>query len=467
MEDVKRLLKKCGLPILILLFAGIAVVICLGKLYTEERKVAEIKLTMVLRKKSILLIMVFLIGCFVCACGKEKSVVGETLVEDTEEVSSTEKTKSAGEEAAEQWKKGYGLPVDEQEKKEAANDCKKMMELIFDIYKDADKGTASNVVLNDETVLEMQKRLMETGYPVSTLVTYSNMENYESVDRFLEECTDGKSGSVVIYEIHGDGGIGRMKFIFDGTEMYVVSAGGIWNDNNKPGMTYISYTRIKEWKYTEKGWFGYELCVPEPPEVSEIMDGSCLIRIKPMTEEQREMSERLVLGLGYQGQNLLCSNWSTENMSDLDYNGMFEYLYGMKYGKKFNSEDYPNGIPKEEFESLIMEYLPVTAEQIREYAVFDEEKQTYYWERLGCFNYTPTFFGTSLPEVVGIKENDDGTVTLTVEAVCDTVICNDAVITHELTVRFAEDGSFQYLGNEILNDGITSIPDYQYRIRKE
>ena len=417
------------------------------------------KPTVLFKKKSILLIMVFLIGCFVCACGKEKSVVGETLVEDTEEVSSTEETKSAEEEAAEQWEKGYGLPVDEQEEKEAANDCKKMMELIFDIYKDADKGTASNVVLNDETVLEMQKRLMETGCPVSTLVTYSKMENYESVDRFLEECTDGKSGSVVIYEIHGDGGIGRMKFIFDGTEMYVVSAGGIWNDNNKPGMSYISYTRIKEWKYTEKGWFGYELCVPEPPEVSEIMDGSCLIRIKPMTEDQREMSERCVRGLGYQGQNLLCSNWNVENMSELDYNGMFEYLYGMKYGEKFNSEDYPNGIPKEEFESLIMEYLPITAEQIREYAVFDEENQTYLWARLGCFNYAPTFFGTSLPEVVAIKENEDGTVTLTVEAVCDMVICDDAVITHELTVRFAEDGSFQYLGNEILNDGIMQIPD--------
>ena len=421
---------------------------------------------MVLRKKSILLIMVFLIGGFVCACGKEDSVAGESLVEDTEEVSSTEETKSAEEEAAEQWEKGYGLPVDEQEEKEAANDCKKMMELIFDIYKDADKGTASNVVLNDETVLEMQKRLMETGCPVSTLVTYSNMENYESVDRFLEECTDGKSGSVVIYEIHGDGGIGRMKFIFDGTEMYVVSARGIWNDNNKPGMSYISYTRIKEWKYTEKGWFGYELCVPERPEVSEIMDGSCLIRIKPMTEEQREMSERCVRGLGYQGQNLLCSNWNAENMSELDYNGMFEYLYGMKYGEKFNSEDYPNGIQKEEFESLIMEYLPITAEQIREYAVFDEENQTYLWARLGCFNYAPTFFGTSLPEVVAIKENEDGTVTLTVEAVCDMVICDDAVITHELTVRFAEDGSFQYLGNEILNDGIMQIPDYQYRIKE-
>ena len=206
--------------------------------------------------------------------------------------------------------------------------------------------------------------------------------------------------------------------------------------------------------------------MPEPPEVSEIVDGSCLIRVKPMTEEQREISERCVQGLGYQGQNLLCSNWNAENMSELDYNGMFEYLYGMKYGEKFNSEDYPNGIPKEEFESLIMEYLPVTKEQIREYAVFDEENQTYYWARLGCFNYAPTFFGTSLPEVVNIKENEDGTITLTVEAVCDMVICNDAVITHELTVRFAEDGSFQYLGNEILNDGIMHIPDYQYRIKE-
>ena len=143
---------------------------------------------------------------------KRDSVAGESLVEDTEEVSSTEETKSAEEEAAEQWEKGYGLPVDEQEEKEAANDCKKMMELIFDIYKDADKGTASNVVLNDETVLEMQKRLMETGCPVSTLVTYSKYRKIiESVDRFLEECTDGKSGSVVIYEIQDDGGIGRMK----------------------------------------------------------------------------------------------------------------------------------------------------------------------------------------------------------------------------------------------------------------
>ena len=421
---------------------------------------------MVLKSRNILLIMALLIGCFVCACGKEDSIAGEHLVEDTEAVSSTEETTSTEEEAAEQWEKGYGLQVDEQEEKEAENDCMAMMERIYDIYKDEDKGNASNVVLNDETILEMQKKIMDTGYPVATLVTYSNVENYESVDSFLEDCTAGKSGSVVIYEIHADSGIGRMKFIFDGTDMYVVSARSVWIENGKSVMSYISYTRIKAWNYTEKGWFCYELCVPEPPEVSEIVDGSCLIRIRPMTEEQREMSEKCVRGLGYQGNNILCSNWDYNHMEKLDYNGMYEYLYAMKYQEAFNSEDYPNGIPKEEFESLLMEYLPVTAEQIREYAIFDEENQTYLWARLGCFNYAPTFFGTSLPEVVDVKENEDGTVTLTVDAVCDMVICDDAVITHELTVRFAEDGSFQYLGNKILNDGIMKIPDYQYRIKE-
>ena len=82
---------------------------------------------MALKRKSILLIMVFVMGCFVCACGKKDSVVGESFVEDTEEVSSTEETISAEEEAEEQWEKGYDLPVDVQEREEAETDCKKLM----------------------------------------------------------------------------------------------------------------------------------------------------------------------------------------------------------------------------------------------------------------------------------------------------------------------------------------------------
>lgn len=105
------------------------------------------------------------------------------------------------------------------------------------------------------------------------------MENYEKADQFLADCKKGKSSFVVIYEVRQDGGINRMKFTYDGIDMYVISTSGIWMKNDIPGIAYTSYTRIKEWEYTENGWFCYKLCVPEPPEVTEIKNGSQALRI--------------------------------------------------------------------------------------------------------------------------------------------------------------------------------------------
>lgn len=232
----------------------------------------------------------------------------------------------------------------------------------------------------------------------------------------------------------------------------------------KDGVRSTSYDEIKEWEFTEKGWFCYNLVVPEYPEVTEVVDGSCMIRVKKLSEETQKMTEECVTGLAYQGNNLLCSNWDKNHMEDLDYNGMYEYLYQMKYKVAFPSEKYLDGIPKEEFEELIMEYLPVTAEQIQQYSVFDAESQTYAWQSLGCGNNTLSYFATSVPEVVDIRENEDGTTTLTVDAVCEMILGEDAFITHELLVKFSEDGKFQYLGNKILENGIEKIPTYKYRI---
>ena len=35
----------------------------------------------------------------------------------------------------------------------------------------------------------------------------------------------------------------------------------------------------------------------------------------------------------------------------------------------------------------------------------------------------------------------------------------------EITIKENRDGGFMYMGNKILDDGINSIPGYQYRIR--
>ena len=91
----------------------------------------------------------------------------------------------------------------------------------------------------------------------------------------------------------------------------------------------------------------------------------------------------------------------------------------------------------------------------------------YAWAPLGCGNYAPNFFGTSELKVWAVVVCGKGTVTLTVNAVCDMVICDDALITHDLTVKFKEDGSFQYLGNEIRKEDRNNVPEYQYRVKGE
>ena len=62
-----------------------------------------------------------------------------------------------------------------------------------------------------------------------------------------------------------------------------------------------------------------------------------------------------------------------------------------------------------------------------------------------------------------VKEKEDGSFILTVEAVSQQEIPNSVLLRHELKLRFEDDGSFQYLGNEIVDEGVQKIPEYEYR----
>ena len=405
---------------------------------------------------------------FCCSCSQKTNDVKKTSSQHEKKLKSVPNNNTKEDVISEEdLEKGYDLPVSAQENEEATRDSMQIMSGLEHIYRNADKGDSLNVVLDNKSICKMIKKIKQQGYSVTVSEDYSNMENYKRFSSFLAKAQEKQKGSGVIYEVHSEGSIGREKFIYDGKEMFLLASNASWDDNGKPIITFVSYTRIKKWRYSRKGWFCYELCVPEYPEVTEMVDGSCLIRIKPMSDNKRKLSRKCVRGLAYQGNNILCSNWDQEHMQKIDYNGLYEYLYAMKYKKKFNGKKYPSGIPKDQFEQLIMEYLPVSREEIEKYASYNENKKTYDWMRLGCFNYAPNFFGTSIPEVTKIKHNSNGTVTLTVDAVCEMVLCNEAVITHELTVKFNKDGSFRYLGNKILNGGIKKIPEYQYRILKE
>lgn len=337
------------------------------------------------------------------------------------------------------------------------------MNLTGACYRKAEKGDASNGVLSDADLIKMKEILKKSGLTVSGADAYSTMEHWTKMDRFLLSCQDQKAGEIVMYQIKAGGGLNRMKFVFDGKQMEILETIAEWSQEGKPVVMKTIRTRIKKWNYTEKGWFSYELCAPEPPEVSEVVEAGTMIRIRPMDKKCKELSIACVEKLGYQGNNLLCSSWDLSDLSKLDYNGVFESFYEMKYGKKIDYDRYADGIPEEEFETLIMDYIPVTKEELRTFAEYDRESRTYLWVRLGTGNYIPTTFGTSLPEVVDVKENADGTTALTIEAVC-LGSGNDCALHHTLKVRFRQNGTFQYLGNEISDEELGRIPPYQYRL---
>ena len=149
-----------------------------------------------MKKRDILLIIMLLCCVSFCACnnsGERTEIISDSGAKEDITEESTEKDSVA---------KGYDLPVSDSERKEAEDDCKEMMGLISELYKNADKGYASNVVIADEVIDQMVEKLKSAGCPVTVTAAYSNMENYKALENFLNVAIKGSSGSSVVYEIH-------------------------------------------------------------------------------------------------------------------------------------------------------------------------------------------------------------------------------------------------------------------------
>ena len=361
------------------------------------------------------------------------------------------------------FEKGYDLPVDEEVRGEAESECLEVMTGVEDIYAWEMREDHS---LGKEVLREAAEKISRTGNPVTAGENGTmSMWNHDMMDEFLRKISDGREHSIVLYRLFTRGEICREEYSFDGKNMYLLSCIGSWEDSGTPVILSTTYTRIQNWEYTEKGWFCYELCVPEPPEVSEVVDGNVLIRVEPLPERYLETAEKYLRPLGYMGNNLLRSDWEEGQMENMDFTGCFEYLYQIRRGEEMDPSDYAGGIPQDEFESLMTEYLPVTADELRKSAGFDEKKQIYPWISLGCGTYSVNAFSTSFPEITDMTENDDGTLTLQVDAVCE-MAGTDRALSHEITIELRRNGDVRYLKNKVAGDGIRKIPEYEYRRRR-
>ena len=164
------------------------------------------------------------------------------------------------------YEKGYDLPVDKQEDKTAKKELHEMMQAVWPIYDKSEKGDTSNVVLPSKTIKKILDKIERCSVPAFFSGREEHMRNADKFDGFLKNAQKGEKDSIIVYEVHEDGGVGRNKYTFDGQNMYVLYVGSVWNNDEDVISIDTTYTRIKEWNFTKDGWFTGEFCEPGPPE---------------------------------------------------------------------------------------------------------------------------------------------------------------------------------------------------------
>ena len=409
MEDVKWLLKKWGFLILMLLIAVITGGICWGKLHTEERKVAE-------------------------EVWEPPTEIGDSEMITEEENDTETFTDSA------YWfiPQAGDCLISEEEKEQLQSTVLSAAESVKEIYKNVIIADAENYSSGVREFTSEQRKAVVEQLGKAGLVSVeedTNMQNPERMEKFYADYLNGQDSMVTIFEVQRDGLIGAVTFIYRKEKIQTYYIGVRWMEGGMPEIQGTSVSDVTEIKLTEKGYFiyAYEYVIAHA-SLRQYW------RIKPLSEECRELGKRYLEGLDYQMYNLLVINWNSNNVTDVLMPGLFDDLYRIDTGNNFKAEK--NMVDAETFERIMTTYLPVSVEQLRHFYEYDATKNSYIYEQIYASQYPP--FG----EVVDYTENIDGTITLIVDGVWPDYN-SDLAFRNTLVVQPFEDGTFRYLSNSI------------------
>lgn len=409
MEDLKWLLRRCRLPILLFLILVIAGMFCWGKMHPEKQKVAE---------------EVW-----------EPPVEIENSNAETEE---TENTETSTDSAYWFIPQASDDLLSEEEKEQLQSTVLSAAESVREIYKDiviADAPSYSSGV--SEFSSEQQKAVVEQlgAAGLVSVEEDTNMQNPEKIKMFYADYLNGQDSMVTVFEVQRDGLIGAVTFIYQKERLQTYYIGVRWKEGGIPEIQGTSVSNVAEIKLTEKGYFiyAYEYVIAHA-SLRQYW------RTEPLPEDCRELTEKYISVLSYVNYNVLVTNWDSSNVEDILMPCMYEDIYRIYTGENLKTEGWK--IPAGEYEKIMTTYFPVSVEQLREHCEYDESSNSYEYEMIYASPYPP--FG----EVVDYTKNADGTITLIVDGVWPDYN-SDLAFRNTVVVQPFEDGTFRYLSNSI------------------
>ena len=326
----------------------------------------------------------------------------------------------------------------EEEKEQLQSMALSAAESVGELYKDiviADAHSYSSGV--DGFTGEQGKAVVEQ-LGVNGLVSIgkdTDMQNHEQIEAFYADYLNGRESMVTVYDVHKDGLIGAVTFLYRKNKLQTYYIGIRWKKGGVPEVQGTSVGNVSEINLTEKGYFiyAYEYII-EHASLRQYW------RIEPLSEDCWKMTKKYISGLSYVNYNMLVTNWDSSNVEDILMPCMYEDIYRIFTGENLKAEDWK--IPADEYEKVMTTYFPVSVEQLREHCRYDENSDSYKYEMIYPSPYPP--FG----EVVDYTENTDGTITLIVDGVWPDYN-SDLAFRNTVVVQPFEDGTFRYLSNSI------------------
>lgn len=263
----------------------------------------------------------------------------------------------------------------------------------------------------------------------------TNMYNYQLFQSFYRNYTDGGGRDYIcVYRVNRDASVTEMTFVYDDSRIQMIFNTAKF-ENHDWKFIATGIRDLKDMKLTQKGYFIYTY--------SNIIAHGGLkeyFRVSPLTDECRELTRKYVYGLSYVNYNMLVIDWDESNASDILVPCMFDDIYRLYTGENLK----PDGgwIDADKYESVMLSMFPVTVTELRDNCDYNSEKNSYRYQVILGKQYPP--FG----EVVDYIYNDDGTVSLIVDAVWADK-GSDIAFRNTLTVKPEEDGTFKYMSNHI------------------
>lgn len=272
----------------------------------------------------------------------------------------------------------------------------------------------------------------------SGLICFSddtNMYNYQLFQSFYRNYTDGgERDYICVYRVNRDASVTEMTFVYDDSRIQMIFNTAKF-ENHDWKFTANGIRDLRDMKLTKKGYFIYTY--------SNIIAHGGLkeyFRVSPLTDECRELTRKYVYGLSYVNYNMLVIDWDESNASDILVPCMFDDIYRLYTGE--NQKPDGGWIDADKYESVMLSMFPVTVTELRDKCDYNPEKDSYRYHVILGKQYPP--FG----EVVDYIYNDDGTVSLIVDAVWADK-GSDIAFRNTLTVKPEEDGTFKYMSNHI------------------